>query len=120
MAALDNNAKWQVAYWTRMSHQRSLYHSTTYQSPDVEENSCNITAVNNYDAQNGNSSNRMSFAEDHQEFLNPLTRQWRESLRTWKQSYNRHYPRESNKQWLAREKKSESKKIEIVETISKS
>ena len=119
MAALDNNTKWQVAYWTRMSYQRNPHLSPQYQPLNGEGISSNIDAVKNYDNQNGNSNHRMSFAEDHQEFLNPLTKDWRESLRTWKQSYNRHYPRESNKQWMAREKRNESKKVEIVETISK-
>ena len=63
----------------------------------------------------------LSFREDHKEFLNPLTKSWRESLRTWKQSSHKYTssPRENNTDWLKKEKRKDSKKTDVLQLMSK-
>ena len=82
MGCPTNMAEWQVAHWTRMSHQRSL----------IEKNHCkDMNGVVKFDTQEGQNPLpgifKTTLKEDHAEDLNPLTKDWRKSLRTWEHNY---------------------------------
>ena len=71
-------AEWQVKHWTRMSHQRNSPGNTYRQNDSQYAN-----PEQNIDATAGQSERRRKFRDEHAEDLNPLTRNWRESLRVW-------------------------------------
>ena len=71
-------AEWQVKHWTRMSHQRNSPGSTCkqpYSNYANPEETIDATVVE--------PERRRKFRDEHAEDLNPLTRNWRESLRVW-------------------------------------
>ena len=120
---LDNNTKWQNEYWKKISRQRSVENAV---QPLYEKN-----REGNDSALFGNNAGittayRMSFIEEHQEYLNPFTRNWRESLRAWSSKYNeysnspRNVNKQSNKQWLENERRKTSQKMEVLQFMSKS
>ena len=82
MGCPTNMAEWQVAHWTRMSHQRSL----------IERNHGKekIAAVKS-ETEKGQclfqGTFKTTLKDDHAEDLNPLTKDWRKSLRTWEHNY---------------------------------
>ena len=125
MSALDNSVEWQVGYWTKMSYQRNFDDSSKYVRVNTKSEEISGTStkmLNNEDqSQNACGKLQLSFREDHKEFLNPLTKSWRESLRTWKQSSHKYTssPRENNTDWLKKEKRKDSKKAEVLQLISK-
>ena len=125
MSALDNSVEWQVGYWTKMSYQRNFDDSSKYvrvntKSEEISGTS-NKISCNEDQSQNACGKLQLSFREDHKEFLNPLTKSWRESLRTWKQSSHKYTssPRENNTDWLKKEKRKDSKKAEVLQLMSK-
>ena len=71
-------AEWHVKHWKRISHQRSSPGST-FKQP----NSNYTHPENNIDATVAQPERRSKFRDEHAEDLNPLTRNWRESLRVW-------------------------------------
>ena len=122
---LDNNARWQNEYWKRLSYQRSTEHpfNATYETNvGVKLNS---TFSNKNDTRNDVSHYKLSFVEENQEYLNPRTKNWRESLRAWsiKHSEYGNSPRNpsklSNKQWLEQERRKTSQKMDVVQFMSK-
>ena len=125
MSSLDNSVEWQVCYWIKMSHQRNVDDSSKYVRVNTksEEISGTSTKMFSNDEQSQNVSGKvlLSFREDHKEFLNPLTKSWRESLRTWKQSSHKYTssPRENNTDWLKKEKRKDSKKADVLQLMSK-
>ena len=125
MSSLDNSVEWQVGYWIKMSHQRNFDDSSKYVRVNTksEEISGTSTKMFSNEEQSKNVSGKvlLSFREDHKEFLNPLTKSWRESLRTWKQSSHKYTssPRENNTDWLKKEKRKDSKKAEVLQLMSK-
>ena len=119
---LDNNTKWQNEYWKKISRQRSIENSVQPWKGKNKEGNDTVTFGNNA----GNTSvYRMSFIEEHQEYLNPFTRNWRESLRAWSSKYNeysnspRNVNKQSNKQWLENERRKTSQKMEVLQFMSK-
>ena len=125
MSSLDNSVEWQVGYWTKMSYQRKFDDSSKYvrlntKSEEISGTSKNMLS-NEDQSQNPSGKVQLSFREDHKEFLNPLTKSWRESLRTWKQSSHKYTssPRENNTDWLKKEKRKDSKKAEVLQLMSK-
>ena len=69
-------AKWQVAHWTKMSRQRKVAEYGPLYQQNQERNDSLM--------QNGNKEMGTSIRtlkDDHEEDLNPLTKNWRESLR---------------------------------------
>ena len=125
MSSLDNSVEWQVGYWIKMSHQRNFDDSSKYVRVNTksEEISGTSTKMFSNEEQSKNVSGKvlLSFREDHKEFLNPLTKSWRESLRTWKQSSHKYTssPRENNTDWLKKEKRKDSKKADVLQLMSK-
>ena len=120
---LDNNTKWQNEYWKKISRQRSIENSVQHLNEKNGEGNDFASFENN----TGNTSTyRMSFIEEHQEYLNPFTRNWRESLRAWSSKYNdysnspRNVNKQSNKQWLENERRKTSQKMEVLQFMSKS
>ena len=125
MSALDNSVEWQVGYWTKMSYQRNFDDSSKYVRVNTKSEEISGTSTkmlsNEDQSQNVSEKVLLSFREDHKEFLNPLTKSWRESLRTWKQSSHKYTssPRENNTDWLKKEKRKDSKKAEVLQLMSK-
>ena len=125
MSSLDNSVEWQVGYWTKMSYQRNFDDSSKYVRLNTKSEEISGTSTkmfsNEEQSQNVSGKVLLSFREDHKEFLNPLTKSWRESLRTWKQSSHKYTssPRENNMDWLQKEKRKDSKKAEVLQLISK-
>ena len=125
MSSLDNSVEWQVGYWIKMSHQRNFDDSSKYVRLNTNSEEISGTSkkmLSNEDqSQNPSGKVQLSFREDHKEFLNPLTKSWRESLRTWKQSSHKYTssPRENNTDWLKKEKRKDSKKAEVLQLMSK-
>ena len=125
MSSLDNSDEWQVAYWTKISYQRNFDDSSKYvrlntRAEEISGTSKNMLG-NEDQSQNPSGKVLLSFREDHKEFLNPLTKSWRESLRTWKQNSHKYTssPRENNTDWLKKEKRKDSKKAEVLQLMSK-
>ena len=125
MSSLDNSVEWQVGYWIKMSHQRNFDDSSKYvrgyiKQEDISGTSNKISS-NEDPSQNASGKVLLSFGEDNKEFLNPLTKSWRESLRTWKQNSHKYTssPRENNTDWLKKEKRKDSKKAEVLQLMSK-
>ena len=125
MSSLDNSVEWQVGYWIKMSHQRNFDDSSKYVRVNTKSEEISGTSTkmlsNEDQSQNVSEKVLLSFREDHKEFLNPLTKSWRESLRTWKQSSHKYTssPRENNTDWLKKEKRKDSKKAEVLQLMSK-
>ena len=125
MSSLDNSVEWQVGYWIKMSHQRNFDDSSKYVRVNTKSEEISGTSTkmfsNEEQSQNVSGKVLLSFREDHKEFLNPLTKSWRESLRTWKQSSHKYTssPRENNTDWLKKEKRKDSKKAEVLQLMSK-
>ena len=125
MSSLDNSVEWQVGYWIKMSHQRNFDDSSKYVRVNTKSEEISGTSTkmfsNEEQSQNVSGKVLLSFREDHKEFLNPLTKSWRESLRTWKQSSHKYTssPRENNAEWLKKEKRKDSKKAEVLQLMSK-
>ena len=125
MSSLDNSVEWQVGYWIKMSHQRNFDDSSKYVRVNTKSEEISGTStkmLSNVDqSQNASGKLQLSFREDHKEFLNPLTKSWRESLRTWKQSSHKYTssPRENNTDWLKKEKRKDSKKADVLQLMSK-
>ena len=82
MGCPNDIAKWQVAHWTKMSHQRSLIERECGKARNDDMES---TRKTNPDTLSGQF--RTTLKEDHAEDLNPLTKDWRKSLRTWENGY---------------------------------
>ena len=81
MNCLDNNVVWVNAYWTRMSHQRSLdpfKYGVQYKVP-IEFN----PSIKEKDSKKRRGNDRGTLHEEYKESLNPMTKDWRESLRGW-------------------------------------
>ena len=125
MSSLDNSVEWQVGYWIKMSHQRNFDDSSKYVRVNTKSEKISGTSTkmlsNEDQSQNVSGKVLLSFREDHKEFLNPLTKSWRESLRTWKQSSHKYTssPRENNTDWLKKEKRKDSKKADVLQLMSK-
>ena len=125
MSSLDNSVEWQVGYWTKMSHQRNFDDSSKYVRVNTKSEEISGTSnkmlSNEHQSKNASGKVLLSFREDHKEFLNPLTKSWRESLRTWKQSSHKYTssPRENNTDWLKKEKRKDSKKADVLQLMSK-
>lgn len=125
MSSLDNSVEWQVGYWIKMSHQRNFDDSSKYVRVNTKSEEISGTSTkmlsNEDQSQNVSGKVLLSFREDHKEFLNPLTKSWRESLRTWKQSSHKYTssPRENNTDWLKKEKRKDSKKADVLQLMSK-
>ena len=125
MSSLDNSVEWQVGYWIKMSHQRNFDDSSKYVRVNTKSEEISGTSTkmfsNEEQSQNVSGKVLLSFREDHKEFLNPLTKSWRESLRTWKQSSHKYTssPRENNTDWLKKEKRKDSKKADVLQLMSK-
>ena len=125
MSSLDNSVEWQVGYWIKMSHQRNFDDSSKYVRVNTKSEEISGTSTkmlsNEDQSQNPSGKVQLSFREDHKEFLNPLTKSWRESLRTWKQGSHKYTssPRENNTDWLKKEKRKDSKKAEVLQLMSK-
>ena len=125
MSSLDNSVEWQVGYWTKMSYQRNFDDSSKYVRVNTKSEEISGTSTkmfsNEEQSQNVSGKVLLSFREDHKEFLNPLTKSWRESLRTWKQSSHKYTssPRENNTDWLKKEKRKDSKKADVLQLMSK-
>lgn len=125
MSSLDNSVEWQVGYWIKMSHQRNFDDSSKYVRVNTKSEEISGTSTkmfsNEEQSQNVSGKALLSFREDHKEFLNPLTKSWRESLRTWKQSSHKYAssPRENNTDWLKKEKRKDSKKADVLQLMSK-
>ena len=119
---LDNNTKWQNAYWKKISRHRSTENS--FQPPNQVSNETNDTVTIGQSLTSKNQY-RMTFTEEHQEYLNPFTRNWRESLRAWSSNnigYSnspRNVNKQSNKQWLENERRKTSQKMEVLQFMSK-
>ena len=82
MGSSTDIAEWQVAHWTKMSHQRSLI-EREYGKAKSDDMKCTHKA--DQDTRSG--QYRATLKEDHAEDLNPLTKDWRKSLRTWENGY---------------------------------
>ena len=125
MSSLDNSVEWQVGYWIKMSHQRNFDDASKYVRVNTKSEKISGTSTkmssNEDQSQNVSGKVLLSFREDHKEFLNPLTKSWRESLRTWKQSSHKYTssPRENNTDWLKKEKRKDSKKADVLQLMSK-
>ena len=125
MSSLDNSVEWQVGHWIKMSHQRNFDDSSKYVRANTKSEEISGTSTkmfsNEEQSQNVSGKVLLSFREDHKEFLNPLTKSWRESLRTWKQSSHKYTssPRENNTDWLKKEKRKDSKKADVLQLMSK-
>ena len=83
MGCPNNMAEWQVAYWTKMSHQRTLFECEKHIKENTEYNGTLLG--DNVDKNRW--ENKTTFRKDHEEDLNPWTKVWRESLRTWNYRY---------------------------------
>ena len=122
---LDNNAKWQNEYWKRLSHQRSIEHPFNASCETNGGAKYDSTFSDKNESRNNLSHYRLSFVEENQEYLNPRTKNWRESLRAWsiKHSEYGNSPRNpnkiSNKQWLEQERRKTSQKMDVVQFMSK-
>ena len=122
---MDNNTEWQNSYWKRLSHQRSIEQSSKPISSINQGSKFCTTLSDTKGNKNDLVYNRMSFMEEHQEYLNPFTKNWRESLRAWSSKYNeyssspRNTNKQSNKQWLETEQRKTSQKMEILQLMSK-
>ena len=122
---LDNNAKWQNEYWKRLSHQRSIEHPFKASCETNDGVKHDLTFSNKNNTRTDLSHYRLSFVEENQEYLNPRTKNWRESLRAWsiKHSEYGNSPRNpsklSNKQWLEQERRKTSQKMDVVQFMSK-
>ena len=116
MSDSNMNTQWQISYWTKMSYQRNIGSSSQSEELRIKNTSWNTTIISNYKNESNIANDRMSFAEENQEFLNPLTKHWRDSLRTYKQNFRRYssVPKESNKEWLEQEYRKESQKLEVL------
>ena len=106
MGCPTNVTEWQVAHWTRLSHQRSLHE----RGHGKEDN--NLKSRTGQVAENTTTGKyKNTLREDHEEDLNPFTKDWRKSLRTWESSYwfiTDHPPPTKNKKkvrWTKEEKK---------------
>ena len=119
---LDNSTKWQNEYWKKISRQRSIENSFQPLNGKNKEGYDSASFGNNAGI---TTTYRMSFTEEHQEHLNPFTRNWRESLRAWSSKYNeysnspRNVNKQSNKQWLENERRKTSQKMEVLQFMSK-
>ena len=119
---LDNSTKWQNEYWKKISRQRSIENSFQPLNGKNKEGYDSASFGNNAGI---TTTYRMSFTEEHQEYLNPFTRNWRESLRAWSSKYNeysnspRNVNKQSNKQWLENERRKTSQKMEVLQFMSK-
>ena len=82
MSSLDNNAIWQVAYWTKMSYKRNYGASLQYDHLRRNDTTCSTNKTENNEKKKSFDNDRMSFTKENKEFLNPLTKHFRESLRT--------------------------------------
>lgn len=75
--------EWQVAQWTKMSRERSLSDRLKYSKENKDHNGKLF-----YDnVEKDRCKNSTTLREYYEEDLNPFTRDWRESLRTWNYSY---------------------------------
>ena len=107
MGCLTSIAEWQVAHWTKISHQRSLI-----ERGYGKESKDNIQFAPKAEQKALNCQYRSSLKEDHAEDLNPLTKDWRKSLRTWENGYwfiSDHPSKAKNKKkvrWTKEENKS--------------
>ena len=125
MSSLDNSVEWQVGYWIKMSHQRNFDDSSKHVRGNIKQEEISATSnkmsSNEDPSQNASGKVLLSFGEDNKEFLNPLTKSWRESLRTWKQNSHKYTssPRENNTDWLKKEKRKDSKKADVLQLMSK-
>ena len=84
MSCLDNNAVWVVGYWTRMSHQRNADGSQFKYGSHTQHMECN-DKIKNIDRGNVYST-RGTLQDEYRETFNPMTKDWRESLREWENS----------------------------------
>ena len=82
MSCPANVVEWQVTHWMKMSRQRSLSEC----SNNSKENAYygGILLQDNADINSG--KNIATFRQHRKEDINPWTREWRESLRTWNYS----------------------------------
>ena len=123
MSNSSSNTLWQVSYWTKMAYQRNVGCSSQSEEFSTKNPNYNTTIVGNHNNESNISNDRISFAEENKEFLNPLTKHWRESLRTYKQTVRRYSsaPKQTNKQWLEEEYRKEGKKdaqkIDVLDTF---
>ena len=92
MSSVDHIAIWQVACWTKMSHNQNYGGSLQNGHLRRKASNCSTVMTENYGKENSFANDRISFAKENEEFLNPLTRYFRESLRSRKQLRNIHYP----------------------------
>ena len=83
MGCPTNVTEWQVAHWTRLSHQRSLIE----RGHGKEENKISKATMDQFNQDASRGKYKTTLREDHEEDLNPLTKDWRKSLRTWESNY---------------------------------
>jgi hypothetical protein len=79
MGCPKNMTEWQVAHWTKMSHERTSFEYDKHFNGYKEYNGTSLDGNVNEDRW----KNKTTLRKDHEEDLNPLTKDWRESLRTW-------------------------------------
>ena len=84
MSSLDCNVKWQVDYWTKMSHQRVTESSLQYDISKERLTSCTAIMADNNEKTKRGANHRVTFAQEHQEFINPSTKYFYKSLRAGK------------------------------------
>ena len=75
--------EWQVAHWMKMSRQRCLSECGKYSKENTDDDG----KLLDNNVNKNRCKNNVTLLEYHKEDLNPWTRDWRESLRTWNYSY---------------------------------
>ena len=76
-------AEWQVAHWTKMSHERTLFECEKH----IKENTVYSGTLLDDNVDNDGWNNKPTFRKEHEEDLNQWTKGWRESLRTGNYRY---------------------------------
>ena len=84
MTTVDHIPIWQVAYWTKMSHNRNNVGALQYDHLRRKETTYNTAMEEINEKKSSFSKDRISFTKENKEFLNPLTKYFRASLRSGK------------------------------------
>ena len=88
MTTVDHIAIWHLAYWTKMSQNRNYGGSLQNGHLRRKDTPCSTVVTENNEKKNRFAIDRISFAKENEEFLNPLTKYFRESLRSRKEIRN--------------------------------
>ena len=108
-----------MAYWRKISRQKTINKPPEYiRSKDGYLYCIDSSVEKNKDGKHP-FDNNLSLSKDHQEFLNPLTKEWRESLRKSKYKFSTYSssPRDSNKHQQQNEKRKISTKKEVLQVV---